>query len=74
MKEYSVKLTEQEIVLLEEVTSYQIAHARLNVMLGKADRDRTEALCSKLLDIHMKMCNKHLQIHNVTKGSESFHD
>ena len=65
MKEYTVKLTEQEIELLMRATESAIAHAHLQAMQGKRDKEKTKVYTDKLSNVDSKLYRKILKIHGT---------
>ena len=63
MKEYTVKLTEQEIELLMCATEAESAKAKIQAAAGKRDKEKTKAYTDRLCAVNSKLYRKILEIH-----------
>lgn len=63
MKEYVIKLTEQEIELLMYATQAESAHAKLQAASGKRDKEKTKTYTDRLCEVNSKLYQKILKIH-----------
>lgn len=63
MKEYTVKLTEQEIELLMYATESASARAQIQAAQGKRDKEKTEKYTDRLCAVNSKLYRKILEIH-----------
>ncbi len=63
MKEYTVKLTEQEIELLMYATEAESAKATIQAAQGKRDKDKTKTYTDRLCAVNSKLYRKILEIH-----------
>ena len=63
MKEYTVKLTEQDIDLLLCATSSESSHAIIQAASGKRDKEKAEQYTERLRVVSSKLYRKLLEIH-----------
>ena len=63
MKEYTVKLTEQEIEILMQATEAEHAKIRIQIAQGKRDKEKSMAWADKLCAVNKKLYRKILEIH-----------
>ena len=63
MKEYTIKLTEQEIELLMSATEAQSATAKIQAAHGIRDKEKTKAYTDRLCAVNSKLYRKILEIH-----------